>query len=348
MNMHTRERNRFTPTRFVRAVTGAAMVCAALAAAPSLDAAEDTIQQNTRGGIVTADRPPSTTTVGKKRTAEYYDGKTAKETVVEKPEGLRIHGLINLNFSDHYLTPRGLNVENEGLIFQPLVLLFWGLYHDDSKFLNDVTLTTGVWNSFHSRESGPDPDNWNEIDPIFGISFGFAKDFRFDATYTIFRSQNGSFETSQNLELKISFDDSKLLGPFALHPWAGIWIELDNKATFATSSESFYGEIGIDPSYSFTEFPCASYPLKVEFPTYITLPADNFYGAHSIIGVASTGVKLSMPLSFIPTSCGKWSVYSAYNYSYFDNPALVKFGSFATGDKDHHEGVVSGGLTCVF
>jgi hypothetical protein len=349
MNKHIRLRQSFTSS-----LPGLALALAILTAGANPSrAAEPTLQTNTRGGVVTSDAPPTgptTTTSRRMKTVPASDGKTAKETIVEeKPEGLRIHGLVNLQFSDHYFTPRGLDVENQGVIFQPLVLLFWGLYHNDNAFLNDVTLTTGVWNSIHSRQSGPDHDNWNEIDPIFDISFGFAKDFKLEVNYTIFRSQNGSFDTSQNLEIKIDYDDSKLLGAFALHPYGGIWIELYNKATFATTPESFYGEIGMDPSYSFTAFPSPSYPLKIELPSYITFPAKNFYGRSSVVGVIASGPKLSMPLSFIPKSYGAWSIYGQYTFYSLQNPALIKNGDFArSGKPNHSENVLATGLTCVF
>ncbi|MDB6174173.1 MAG: hypothetical protein JWL59_3484 [Chthoniobacteraceae bacterium] len=112
------------------------------------------------------------------------DGKTPLAAVVDEPFGGAIHGLLNLEFSDHYITPRGLVVENQELVFQPLLLLFWDLYSPKEGFLNDITLTTGVWNSWHTRKSGATPRRWNEIDPIVGLTFRFA--------YPIFFSRFGT------------------------------------------------------------------------------------------------------------------------------------------------------------
>ena len=61
---------------------------------------------------------------------------------------------MTFDFSDDYITPRGLHVEDEGLVAQPLLLLFWKLHSSDQGPCPDVTLTTGVWNSFHSHMSG--------------------------------------------------------------------------------------------------------------------------------------------------------------------------------------------------
>ena len=40
---------------------------------------------------------------------------------------LKLNMLLQLDISDHSITPRGLNVENDGAIFQPLFLLFANL-----------------------------------------------------------------------------------------------------------------------------------------------------------------------------------------------------------------------------
>ncbi|MDB6152773.1 MAG: hypothetical protein JWL90_1226 [Chthoniobacteraceae bacterium] len=143
------------------------------------------------------------------------DGKTPLAAVVDEPFGGAIHGLLNLEFSDHYITPRGLDVEHQGLVFQPLLLLFWDLYSPKEGFLNDITLTTGVWNSWHTRKSGATPRQWNEIDPIVGLTFKFATVVTFDVFYTAFNSQTNSYDTSTNLDLKLTLDDSGYLGAFA-------------------------------------------------------------------------------------------------------------------------------------
>ena len=74
--------------------------------------------------------------------------------VAPPPSDQWIHALLQLDFSDHYITPRGLNVTDQGLVFQPLFLVFWDVYHDKSTtaFLNDITITTGLWNDFDTHQ----------------------------------------------------------------------------------------------------------------------------------------------------------------------------------------------------
>lgn len=236
-----------------------------------------------------------------------------------------IHALLQLDFSDHYITPRGLNVENEGLIFQPLFLVFWDLYSSKDGFLQDVSLTTGVWSSFHTRESGANPGHWNEFDPIAGLGFKFADYWKLDLNYTAFRSMVDSYPTSHHLEVKLGFDDSKILGAFALNPYIAFWKELENKATVAfdpaTSDESYYFTVGVNPSFK-------AGPVKFEFPTYINIVDGDFYqkfdgtGGGSGLAVFGTELKVSVPLTFVPKDMGFWTLYAGVKYYHLSNDGL--------------------------
>lgn len=271
-----------------------------------------------------------------------------------EPPGLRIHGLVNLGFSDHYITPRGLNVENQGLIFQPLVLLFWNIYANPDAFVSDVTLATGVWNSVHSRRSGAEPSHWNEIDPIVGLSFKFAKKFGLDVFWSAFQSQTDSFDTSNNLSIKLSYSDG-LTESFSINPYVEYWRELNEKATVvfnkATSDTSWYFSIGINPTYKFK-----SIPLELSFATYINIVEENFYqrfdGSPGGDGVAvfSTQITATCPLTFIPKSYGFWSVYATLQYYHLSNDGVLDGNQVLGADADREEDLfqVRGGLKIFF
>ena len=74
---------------------------------------------------------------------------------------------------------------------------------EQGSFLQDITLTTGVWSSFHSHESGADPGNWNEFDPIGGLAFSFKGGLKLETNYTSFVSMVDSYPTSSHLEVKL-------------------------------------------------------------------------------------------------------------------------------------------------
>jgi hypothetical protein len=249
-----------------------------------------------------------------------------KNPVMEAPEPASwVHALFQLDFSDHYITPRGLNVENEGLVVQPLLLVFWDLYSSKTGFLENITLTTGAWSSIHSNESGADPGNWNEFDPIAGLAFKFAKYWKLETNYTAFDSMVDSYPTSHHLEVKLGFDDSSFLGKFSLHPFVAYWWELENKATVvfdpATSEESGYFTVGINPSFNIGQ-------VKLEFPTYVNFVQDEFYqefdgtGGGSGAAVFGTEIKATVPMKFMPKNMGSWNFYAGVKYYHLSNDGL--------------------------
>ncbi|QIF01545.1 hypothetical protein [Roseimicrobium sp. ORNL1] len=289
-------------------------------------------------------------------TPQLFAGAPSTKGVVPvetKPADPWIHALLQVDISDHYITPRGLNVENEGVIFQPLFLVFWTLYSEPDAFLQDITLTTGVWSSFHTNKSGADPGYWNEFDPIAGLGFKFDGGVKLDLNYTAFKSMVDSYPTSQHMEIKLSYDDSKLWGGgFALNPSVAYWQELEDKATVvfdpSKSDESFYFTIGINPTFK-------AGPVKLEFPTFINLVGDDFYqqfdGSPGGDGLAvfCTGVKASIPLTFVPKDYGFWSLYAGVKYYHLDNQGLLD-GNKVLTPNEHREDLVQfhGGISIFF
>lgn len=276
-----------------------------------------------------------------------------KNPVIEEaPPPSALHALLQLDISDHYITPRGLNVENEGVVFQPLFLVFADLYSNKAAFLSSISATAGVWSSIHSNESGADPGHWNEFDPIFGLTFKFAKQLKFDATYTSFVSMVDSYPTSHHLELKLSLDDSPWLGAFALNPFVAYWQELANKATVtfnqATSQSSYYFTLGIDPTVKLGK-------AKLEFPTFLNLVDSDFYqkmdGTPGGSGLAliCTGAKLSIPMSFVPKQYGFWTFYAGVKYYHLENEGLLQ-GNLVLTPNEHRRNLVQfhGGISIFF
>lgn len=257
----------------------------------------------------------------------------------------KFHALFNLDFSDKYLTPRGMIVQDHGLTIQALLLGLVDLYHDASPeaFTNDVSLTVGFWNDYAtsplavhttpaSRKSA-----WVEIDPILGITIGFAKKFKLDVTYTEFAMQVLDIGTSQHLETKLSYDDSAELGAYSLHPYISYWKELTNKATAAANfgiPSSYYFEAGIAPGKSFGS-------VKVEAPIRVLLPNHNFYGekfaSSSTVGLWEAGLKGTMAANFMPAGYGHWNAHLGVKYMKFVDKNLQQLstsGGFGGRTKD--------------
>lgn len=273
------------------------------------------------------------------------DGKDMKETKEVKAEekGPLFNVLLNVEFADKYVTPRGQIVRDRGLTIQPLALIFLNAYKGDG-FINSFQIVAGGWwdfgTSLVSKRAATDypKTNWSEFDPIYGISLGFAKRFKLDVTYTAFVERYHDIETSHHLETKLSFDDSDYLKAFALHPYVSYWQELSGKSTAADVGQavfgpapysgshpqpgsSYYFEIGIDPSYTFKGLG----DLKLEAPCRIQLVDERFYGNYfhktSTLAIWELGMKASIPLKFMPGP-GHWSVHAGFKYMNFEDVNL--------------------------
>jgi hypothetical protein len=253
----------------------------------------------------------------------------AVQTVQAEDAPSRTDALLNFEFSDKYLTPRGMIVQNQGLVSQVLALGFFNVYKGDT-FISDVTLVGGVWNCFgtdrlpSSDSGGTKTTSWFEIDPIAGISFGFAKNFKLDVTYTAFDMQVFNIPFSQHLETKLSFNDASLLKEFALNPYVSFWKELEGKAvsnTDASPSSSYYFDVGIAPSYTFEKI-----GLKLEAPMRVLMADSKFYGtgagSSSTVGLYELGVKGTVPMKFMPQGYGHWSFHAGFKYMKFEDVNL--------------------------
>ncbi len=61
-----------------------------------------------------------------------------------------IHGFFNSPFKTAYVTPRGLVVQNKGLVWQPVVGLVFPL--GDAGPIKNLTFVGGIWNSVDTYE----------------------------------------------------------------------------------------------------------------------------------------------------------------------------------------------------
>lgn len=275
------------------------------------------------------------------------------------PPPSRVNALVNFEFSDKYLTPRGMIVHDHGLAFQTLVLGLVNVYKGDG-FINDVTLVPGVWNDFSSEGVSIHPPfgsqpktSWVEIDPIAGVSVGFAKNWKLDVTYTAFNMQILDIGTSEHIDTKLSFDDSSYLKGFALHPYFEYWQEIAGKATAADvpyivnplgkppangPGSSYYLEFGIAPSYTFDKV-----GLKLELPCRVLLPGKKFYGEYydsaSTVGLYEVGIKATIPLKFMPQGYGHWSFHAGFNYMGLEDKNLQGMQQFNAPGKSTSETV---------
>jgi hypothetical protein len=274
---------------------------------------------------------------------------TSQETL-----GSNVNVLVGMDFSGDYITPRGLHVEDEGLVWQPLVLMLWKLHAADQGLVRDVTLTTGIWNSFHSQRAGATPSRWNEVDPILGLGIKLQGGWAVDAGMTAFYTPTDSYLTSTHLDLKLTYNDS-FLGGVSLNPYVAYWVELNNKSTVvfdpSTSQEGSYLTLGATPVFAL-----GATGTTLEVGTYANFVSSSFYqrmdgtDGGSGLGIFSVSPKLSVPLKFFGVSHGAWTAYVTGSYFRLSNDGVMEGNQLLSGESVNEPNLTRfrGGLTVFF
>ena len=271
-------------------------------------------------------------------------GTPAPETtpLVEELKKSAITGDLGVNFVSQYVL-RGLIYENQGVIAQPYLNLYFKLYEGEG-FVNKVSLIAGVWASLHSRHTDASPGStvpaWFEFDYTPGVAVTFAKNFTLTSSFFSYTSPNGAFDTFYGANFQLGYDDTDLLGAFALHPRVVYLRELEGKAG-SGSSEGNYYEVGIAPVLP------ACGPVTISLPLTAGFGSHQFYADNTGFGFFSGGINAAIALGFIPEQYGSWTLNTSATY-YYLNGSLADFNNPNVRPSRHNEFVFSGGIGLTF
>ena len=246
--------------------------------------------------------------------------------VLTYPRPGSLHGLFNLNATNQDVTPHGLLLENQGLMLQPLLVLFTPLYADPTQWLTSLTISAGAWASWHSREGGTQPAHWREVDGFAGLTAVLDRHWQLSAFGSTYLSQTGSYPTAWDGALALTYDDTSLLGGAALHPFVELRRQLHGSTTMAfvaaNAAESFSWRLGFIPQHQFAH-------CKLEFPAFLTLVPAGFFQdssgqpAAAGIGFVSSAAKVTVPVACLSSSTIGTSVYASAQYYRIANPGLL-------------------------
>lgn len=224
---------------------------------------------------------------------------------------------LNFDYTTAYFY-HGIVQEDSGLILQPAAKLTINLY-EKGDFKVDAYLAT--WNSFHGQETGAQTQGdftsyWYECDLLGGIAVTYGK-FSLASQYVFLTSPSDAYETVQELDFTLSFDDSAYLKEFALHPYALLAIETGADCSDGANSDpGTYLELGVAPGFSFDAWQT---PVAVTFPASIGLSLHDYYedsaGEDDTFGFAQVGAKASIPLPF-GERWGKWTLTGGIAWLY--------------------------------
>jgi len=247
-----------------------------------------------------------------------WAGTTSKNVSAPKaaPEKLNesaITGDIGLNVVTAYYS-RGIIQSNHAPSLQPYADIFVKAYEGDG-FLNKAVFGLGVWESYTDGSTkASDPNtfvpsvgnkywqnsagkaSWYESDFVPSLALTFGK-VTITESYLYYSSPNNQFADFQGLNSKVSFDDSDLLGAFALHPSVTLLHEVDGKAGTG-SRHGNYWEGAVAPSYS-------AGPVTVTAPLTIGFGSSKFY-AKDGYGYFSAGLNAAYALP-VSKTYGTWT-----------------------------------------
>jgi hypothetical protein len=244
---------------------------------------------------------------------------------------------------------RGILQEDEGFIGQPYAEIDVNLFEYD---IFRVTAIGGIWNSFHSEQTKQpygsrardaasalgvsqqtlntdfgDPESWYEFDAYGGAAFGIG-DAEMSFVYTTYLSPSGAFDEVQDMAFGGSYDDSELLGDFALHPGVTFYLETKGNGRFGPKKGTLVQVHG-GPEFGLTG---GDNPITLGIPLELGLSLTDYYESdattlppytsnskpsgvdNATFGYFQTGMDLGVPLTFIPCEYGSWLLNAGWRF----------------------------------
>lgn len=255
-------------------------------------------------------------------------GKESKAPVVEEATKSWITGDLGVTFVTKYFS-RGINNGDQGVIAQPYTDLYFKIYDGGDKgFINSITINASIWSSLHSHTDGVPNENvrnWQEFDYTPGIAVTFAKNFTLTTSYFEFDYPSGLSDPQRSINASLAYNDSDLLGVFALHPHITVLAELPGAAA-GLKPGGWYYEPGIAPSFGLVKD--GMFPVTLTLPITAGFGSDGFYDGAGF-GYFAGGANVAVGLGFMPKQLGTWTATIGATYYYLHK-------ELATIDNGHH------------
>lgn len=242
-------------------------------------------------GIVVAQEPTS-----------FEDRRAARAEVID--------GRLGFDVTTQYFF-RGMQQENQGLIFQPWIELDVDLWKSDDEE-RSLDLVFGQWNSLHNGPTGPGGGVWYESRFYVGVEGRVAERWHLGARLNLYANPNnaGGGRVTNITEWQFTgrFDDTGLINDdFSLQPHFVLAIEADNQRD-AGNDEGVYLEVGITPSWNLDN---GESPLTLSAPVRAGFGLADYYervggGNNDFFGYLQAGGVIDAALTFLPEGMGPW------------------------------------------
>jgi hypothetical protein len=246
-----------------------------------------------------------------------------------------LHGFGEVSVKNDYVTPRGLVVTTAGAtvqILNGLVLVS----------PSGVAFHAGTWTDINPGYSRADGNITavNEFDFFFGVSGKIAKNLTAGVEYVQFISGQSSvaFQDERNIEFSLKYADAPD-AKFSFNPYAKLFWAFDSKSStvvLGKAGDTFDVELGMVPTYKAGN-------VTLSAPTWITVGPSSYWGpGDQNFGVASTGLKVSTPISFIKGGAGA-SIFASAQYFHLINDNLRDAKAILNSGDHKRDHVVFGG-----
>jgi hypothetical protein len=121
-------------------------------------------------------------------------------------------------------------------------------------------------------------------------------------------SPTSKYQSSEGVNLNLRYDDSALLGAFALKPHVSAFVTTNGTNNNGTGSSGKYYEVGVAPSTTVLN-------TKVSLPVSVGFGSDNYYAGNKSRGYTSAGLAAERAVT------DRVSVKASLTY--FDTPATT-------------------------
>lgn len=242
----------------------------------------------------------------------------ATSTLAAAEDGPSLHGFGEVSVKNDYVTPRGLVVTTGGATVQVLEGLVLVLP-------SGVAFHAGTWTDLNPGYSKADGNisTINEFDFFVGVDAEVMPGLKAGVEYVQFISGQTSvaFKDERNIEFSLKYSDAPKAA-FSFNPYAKLFWAFSSKSSTVVVGKAggtFDVELGAVPTYK-------AGAVTLSAPTWITVGPKTYWGTGPLkdgnFGVASTGLKVSTPLSFIKGGAGA-SVFASAQYFHLINDNLV-------------------------
>ncbi|HVT87643.1 MAG TPA: hypothetical protein VHD56_02225 [Tepidisphaeraceae bacterium] len=326
------------------------LAAAAALALPAIAMAGTSTSRTFSADDLTLQAPAPTAQSSQQNNQDIKESATVRpQYMADAAETPNIHGFLNIPFKSAYVTPRGLVVENQGLVIQPIVGLVFPI--GDLGPFKDTAIVTGIWSDFNTAQGDPKVGCWNEVDYFLSFSGKIGDDISFTATYSPWffpQSTVGKPDTEHTADLKVSYSDHWFTD-FSINPYVDFFWSIggSSNVVFGDQGDTGYVELGIVPTKVIKV--SSDMPLTFTFPTYFSVGPEGYWdtdGSHDggNFGLFSISANVSLPITAIPVKYGHWHLDLGVTYDYLINDALLDAGNFGTGAGNDNRNVFVAGV----